>query len=150
VTPDAEDTEKRGREDWDRFGKDLLKLAAGPLFLEDGPSVSFSFGPGAGSARIGGTGANLVAVEVESRAPKQVRGALVDLVCHPLPKKLLPILPVYAGHATTATKQAEATLGRFSEFGSFRVVCATGANPEEIVESIRTALRELGVKLGAG
>ena len=150
MTTDVDETKKPPRGNYDRLGKDLLKLAAGPLFIQDGPSVCISFGQGAGGARIDGTVANLVAVEVESRALKQVRGALLDLVCHPLPKKLLLILPVYAGNASIATKQSQAILGRFLDPAAFRVVCATGAKDEDIVGALRTALRELGVELEAG
>jgi hypothetical protein len=46
-------------------------------------------GPSAGSARIDGTVAGMVAVEIKSRVPKQVRGALLDLIMHSFTKKLL-------------------------------------------------------------
>lgn len=135
--------------EFDHLGKTLMRQVAGPLFVDDGPSVCFSFGPEAGSARIDGTVAGLVAVEVESRALKQVRGALVDLVLHPYPKKLLLLLPVYTGNPQTAGKQAEAILGRFLEPTAFRVVCAT-EDIEESMQAIRKALCELGVPLAAG
>ena len=60
--------------DLDKLGKELMRRAAGPLFVDDGPSVRFDFGPEAGSARIDGTVAGIVAAEVESRVPKQIRG----------------------------------------------------------------------------
>ncbi len=137
------------RGDFDRLGKTLMQQAAGPLFVRDGPSVSFSFGPEAGNARIDGTVAGVVAVEIESRALKQVRGALIDLLLHPYPKKLLLILPVYSGNAHTAVKQAQAILGRFLKDDAYRVVCVTD-ELDGSIESIRTALRELGVPTGVG
>jgi len=133
----------------DELGKTLMRHAAGPLFLDNGPSVCFDFGPEAGSARIDGTVAGLVAVEVESRVPKQVRGALMDLLVHPYPKKLLLLLPFYIGNPQTAVKQAQVILGRFLKPTAFRVVCMT-EDPEASIQAIRTALRELGVKLEAG
>ena len=57
----------------DTFGKDLMRLAVGDLFSDSGPSVTFDFGPDAGSARIDGTVANTVAVQIESRLPEQAR-----------------------------------------------------------------------------
>lgn len=137
------------RGDFDRLGKSLMQQAAGSLYVKEGPSVSFSFGPEAGKARIDGTVAGVVAVEIESRALKQVRGALLDLLLHPYPKKLLLILPVYAGNAATAVKQAQAILGRFLKTDVYRVVCVTD-DLEESIEAIRAALRELGVSVAAG
>src|SRR5207247_1910051 len=109
--------------DIEKVGKELMKRAAGPQFVDGGPSVSFDFGPEAGSATIDGTVAGVVAVEIESRVPKQVRGALVDLVMHPYPKKLLLLLPVHTGNPVTAVNQANCVLGRFLDPGVFRVVC---------------------------
>lgn len=136
--------------DYDRIGKKLMKLAVGPLFADGGPSVCFSFGDGAGNCRIDGTVADSVAVEVESRALKQVRGALIDLLLHPYPKKLLLIIPVYAGNTKTAVAQGEAILGHFLDRTAFRVVCVNHEDPEQAIAAIRTAVRELGIELGAG
>lgn len=128
------------------LGKKLMRGAAGSLFVDDGPSVRFDFGPEAGSARIDGTVAGVVAVEIESRVPKQVRGALVDLVLHPYPKKLLLLLLVHTGNPRTAVNQARIIMGRFLDSAAFRVVCAT-EDPGETVRAVRAALGELGVKV---
>jgi hypothetical protein len=133
----------------DKLGKELMRQAAGPLYVDDGPSISFDFGPEAGSARIDGTVGGLVAVEIESRTPKQVRGALVDLVMHPYPKKLRLLLPVYTGNPTTAVNQAHCVLGRFLDSDVFRIVCVTG-DLDGSIRAIRTALGELGIQLEAG
>lgn len=124
--------------DLDAIGKKLLGLAAGALFVSDDQSVTFSFGPGAGTARIDGTVAGLVAVEIESRVPKQIRGALIDLILHPYPSKLLVLLPVHTGNQDTAVRQAETILGRFVEAGRFRVV-VVGESLDESLIAIRNA-----------
>jgi hypothetical protein len=133
----------------DQAGKNLLHQAAGSLFSSDGPSVTFSFGPNAGTARIDGTVAGTVAIEVESRVPKQIRGALLDLILHPYPSKLLVLLPVHTGNVSTAVRQAETILGHFLDPGRFRVVVVQGSY-EESLAAIRAALLQLGVHLGAG
>jgi hypothetical protein len=124
------------------LGVELLRLAAGPLFIDSGPSVRIEFGPGAGFARIDGTVADLVAVEVESREPKQVRGAILDLLLHPLPRKLLVLLPVHTRDSTPT--QARAILGRFIAEDAFRVVSAT-TDFDETIRQLREALAEIGV-----
>jgi hypothetical protein len=133
--------------DYDRIGKELLRRAARTLYHDAGPSVCFEFGPGAGGAHIDGTVAGLVAVEVESRTPKQFRGALLDLILHPYPKKLLLLLDAYIGNRDIAVKQACAILGRFLEPTAFRVLVIGADNLEAATGAIRTALSELGVPI---
>lgn len=130
----------------DDLGKKLMRHAAGPLFVDDGLSIWFDFGPEGGGARIDGTVAGLVAVEIESRVPKQVRGALVDLVMHPYPKKLLLLLPVYTGNPKTAVNQTRIILGPFLEPAAFRVVCVT-EDLDESIRAIQSALGDLGVEV---
>lgn len=134
--------------DHDTLGKQLLLQAAGSLFSSDGPSVTFSFGPGAGTARIDGTVAGTVAVEIESRVPKQIRGALLDLILHPYPAKLLVLLPAHTGNFVTAVRQAETILAQFVKDRRFRIVVVQGSY-EESLTAIRDALRQLGVELDA-
>jgi hypothetical protein len=131
------------------LGESLMRLAVGSLFSTRSASVTFEFGPGAGIARIDGTVADTVAVEIESRVPKQIRGALLDLILHPYPKKLLLLLPVYTGNPTTALRQAEVILGRFVQKDAFRVVAAS-QDLDESIQRIRLALKELGVDHAAG
>ena len=54
------------------IGSKVFMIKAGALVFVD------KFGPGAGTARVDGTVAGRVAVEIESRVPKQLRGALLD------------------------------------------------------------------------
>ena len=63
------------------------------------------------SARIDGTLDQNVAVELESRVSKQVRGAVLDLLCHSYPKKLLVLLPVHDVEVTA--RQCEFIFSKF-------------------------------------
>jgi hypothetical protein len=128
------------------LGLDLLRLAAGSQFRDSGPSVRIDFGPDAGTATIDGTVADCVAVEIESREPKQVRGAILDLLLHSFPKKLLVLLPAYTRATTPA--QARAIMARFLEADAFRVVAVT-KDPDETIGLLRVALTELGVLMPA-
>lgn len=123
------------------LGLRLMTLAAGPLFVSDS-SCTVNFGPDCGSAEIDGTVAGFVAVEIESREPKQVRGAILDLLLHPFPKKLLVLLPVYTRDSTPA--QAREILGRFLAADAFRVVTVTN-DFDETIKALQQALMELGV-----
>jgi len=94
-------------------------------------------------ARIDGTVAGQVAVEIESRRSKQVRGAVLDLFCHAYPKKLLLILPVHMSNAETTAHQCRTAL----QEGDFRVVVLRGhgSNPQPTadVRIVRSALQPL-------
>jgi uncharacterized protein (DUF779 family) len=62
----------------DEYGKLILTQAAGCSC--DGPSTITCYGDS--SAHIDGTVGSTIAVVIESRTGKQVRGALLDLVLH--------------------------------------------------------------------
>jgi len=90
----------------DEYGKRVLRTAAGDAYREFGTSVEINYSAGR-PARIDGTVGADLAVEIESRVAKQVRGAVLDLIFHPYPKKLLVLLPV---HMTDAVVAAELCL----------------------------------------
>lgn len=131
----------------DSYGKQVLRQAAGDAFERYGPSVEIDYGAG-GRARIDGTVAGRVAVEVESRVGKQVRGALLDLLCHAMSKKLLLILPVHMSDPVATATQCRNILRRFVSPKEFRVVVLSGhgSSPrtEQDVTAVRRALGELG------
>ena len=135
--------------DYDQLGKKLIRMAVGALFADSGDSVKINFGPGGGSAQIDGTVAGEVAVEIESRVPKQIRGAILDLILHPYRKKLLLLIPMHTGNPETIVQQANAILGRFLDANTFRVLMITDS-PEQTIQNIRIALVELGVASAAG
>src|SRR5262249_41093420 len=100
------------RENLINSGKNLMSRAAGSLFVADGPSVRLDFGPEAGSATIDGTVANFVAVEIESRGPKQACGAL---------RRLRKIMSTYKGaDSPRARNHAFDNIGRLGWNGARR------------------------------
>lgn len=131
----------------DLYGKQVLATAAGSAFISSGNSVNVDFGAGE-PGKIDGTVGNQIAVEVESRTSKQIRGAVLDLLCHPYPRKLLLVLPVHAHNPKIASQQCANILARFITKESFRVILLKGSgfNPQfdTDVLTVRTALLELG------
>ena len=68
----------------DNYGKRLLARVAGSAFEQYGASLVVNYGAG-GGGRIDGVVGGSIAVEVESRVSKQIRGAVLDLICHTCP-----------------------------------------------------------------
>ena len=131
----------------DTYGKQVLRQAAGAAFQDSGPSVKVKYGS-RGGATIDGVVANSIAVEIESRAPKQVRGAVLDLICHPYSKKLLVLLPVHMSNPQLCAEQCKSILARFFSSSDYRVVVLNGSGNdphlETDVKTIRSALANLG------
>ena len=131
----------------DEYGKRVLKGAASDAFESSGPNVEIDYGIGH-PARIDGAVNGSIAVEIESRTSKQVRGAILDLICHRFYKKLLILLPVHMSNPMITAEQCRTALRRFVRQEDFRVIVLDGygSNPmfEQDVTKTRTALRELG------
>ncbi|MDQ2949953.1 MAG: hypothetical protein M3Y27_29120 [Acidobacteriota bacterium] len=127
----------------DNYGKSILIRAVGASCRIDRLCVT-SYG--ASSARIDGTVGSSIAVEIESRTGKQVRGAILDLLLHAYPKKLLILIPKYIGKHQL--KECEFILTRFISPTDFRVVILEGTGHVTCAESdiakVREALFELG------
>ena len=133
----------------DAYGKEVLQAAAGAAFVDWGPSVEVSYGAGR-PARVDGTVSGTIAVEVESRTSKQVRGAVLDLLFHPYHKKLLVLVPMHMSDSGTCADQCRNALGRFVAPDCFRVVVlrGTGSNPslDADAQLVRRTLNELGFR----
>jgi hypothetical protein len=131
----------------DAYGKQVMRTAAGEAYNDWGQSVCVEYGAGQ-PARIDGTVGGSIAVEIESRVSKQIRGAVLDLMCHRYPKKLLILLPVHMSDAEIAASQCRHIMGRFLNPGDFRVVVLAGSGNLAALEAdariVRDALRELG------
>jgi len=122
-----------------------MARAAGSAFVSGGDSVKVCY---EGSvARIDGTVGSSVAVEIEARTEKQVRGAILDLICHPYEKKLLVLLDANM-NLETATRSSRGILGRFLDPTNFQVVPISGSGSsgptDDQVKAVRDALRFLG------
>ena len=128
----------------DNYGKSVLVLATKSTCRNSGPSVITSYG--SSSARIDGTVGSNIAVEIESRTGKQVRGAILDLILHAFPKKLMILIPKYIGKYQV--QECEFILKHYIEPQNFRVALLSGSghNPclEADTQKIRSALQELG------
>jgi hypothetical protein len=126
----------------DTYGKMILERAAGCNC--DGPSTITSYGES--SAHIDGVVGSTIAVEIESRTGKQVRGAVLDLILHVCPKKLMILLPMYIGRYQV--QECEFILRRFLDPKDFCVVLldGTGQNPcpDKDVPRVSAALHTLG------
>lgn len=70
----------------DDYGKKLLRGIAGSSYESYGPAITVDYGAGRG-AQIDGVVDGKIAVEIESRVSKQIRGAVLDLICHHCAKK---------------------------------------------------------------
>jgi hypothetical protein len=130
----------------DQYGKAVLQNAFGTHF--DPKPIPFRFNledKHAGTARIDGTIDSEIAVEIESRASKQVRGALLDLAFHPLEKKLLVLINKYGNKMTSV--QARVILDRLCRLGKYAVLelDGTGNDPklEADTQKVLLAVKEL-------
>jgi len=90
------------------------------------------------------------AVEVESRVDKQVRGALVDLLSHSYPKKLLVLIPAHMNDPKKTKEQCEGILNKFkrpTDQAMVVVLKGTGDNrePKEDEKLLRAALSKLDI-----
>jgi len=143
---EAEENKNMGQHD--AYGKSILGRAAGLGYKYDGESTTTSYGDS--SAHIDGVVGSFIAVEIESRTGKQVRGAVLDLILHAFPKKLLILVPMYIGSHQVG--ECEFILKRFLSPNDFCVVLlsGTGDDPDEKgdIPKVQSALQALGWKIG--
>jgi hypothetical protein len=135
----------------DAYGKRILSAAAGKAFCGAGPALVVDYGAGP-LGRIDCVIDGRIAVEVESREPKQVRSAVLDLVCHTCPKKLLVVLPVNMNDPSATAAQCRRIFARFLPAGSFQTVVlgGYGGSPKAKadIRRVQRALRSLVFKNG--
>ncbi len=130
----------------DEYGKRVIQEATHGAAIHYGPPVEVSYGAGR-PARIDATVGD-IAVEIESRVSKQVRGAVVDLICHTHPKKLLVLLPVHMDNPEVTAAQCRNIMSRFLSESFFRVIVLMGSgNDHRIADdsaTVATARADLG------
>jgi hypothetical protein len=130
----------------DEYGKRVLQQATGGMAVHYGTPVEINYGTGQ-PARIDGAVGD-VAIEIESRLSKQVRGAVLDLICHSHPKKLLVLLPVHMSNPAVTAEQCRNIMKRFCPENAFRVIVLKGTgDSHNLVEdsaAVAAALVELG------
>ena len=126
----------------DTYGKKVMRKAFNSF---DSKTINriVNYNDG-GSANIDGVIGEKVAVEIESRASKQVRGALLDLIFHKYKKKLLVLLPVHQHNIYTTAKQCRFILGKDINSKNYRVVVLKGTgNKPQLNNDIKTIRKEL-------
>jgi hypothetical protein len=136
----------------DRYGKKLMKAIAGATFVDSGNSVRVQYA-GQVSAIIDGVLEGYCAIEIESRVSKQVRGALIDLLSHPLPNKLLILIPAHAYNPLGTAEHCAEILNRYrkpDERVEVVLLTGTGHNPRPLEDKalIKQALKRLGCPIG--
>jgi hypothetical protein len=132
-----------------QYGKSVMVAAIGSEFCDWGAPVEVTYGSGP-SVRIDGVIGADVAVAIESRVGKQVRGAVCDLIFHRFPKKLLVIERIHTTDAEIYAEQCRTILSRFVPPTDFRVIVLTGSGwtgeLDSDAEVVRKALSELRMK----
>lgn len=137
---------KNMRYDHDGYGKKVLIKAFGRNYQESSSLCTVHYGDGGGTATIDGVIKKKIAVEIESRAPKQVRGAIIDLIMNPLKKKVLLLLPVHMSNIQTTAKQCEYLLSQCIDPKNFCVLILKGTgkkqHKKEDVKFVKDKLRK--------
>lgn len=131
----------------DNYGKQVLRAAAGGAYEMYGAPVEVDYGAGQ-PARIDGAIAGKIAVEVESRTSKQIRGAVLDLLCHRYPRKLLIILPVHMSNPEIAADQCSFAMGKFLNTKDFEVIVLSGHGHSPKLNADTKQVMAALVKLG--
>ena len=107
----------------DEYGKQILRSATNGAVELIGPGVEVDYGTKS-PARIDAVFDGRIAIEVEARTGKQVRGAVLDLICHPYPKKLLVCMS--RNMTKDVPEQCRNILARFVSEQDFQVVVLKG------------------------
>ena len=107
----------------DEYGKQILRRATKGGVELGGPSVEIDYGT-VSPARIDGSYKEHIAIEVEARTGKQVPGAILDLICHPYPKKLLLCMP--RNMTAYVPEQCRNILAKFISERDFQIVTLEG------------------------
>ena len=145
---EPEQADERRRANHDAYGKLIMRNAAGNAFADSGSLCTIRFGEDAAGARIDGVVGNSIAVEIESRTPKQISGAVLDLIFHPYPRKLLLIIAGHQNDARQAANQCRHILREEIGEENFQVVLLAGNGREHRqtadVALVQEALRNLG------
>jgi len=135
----------------DHYVKELLEKILGSNYRIEKDYTYVKYAEG--SAQIDGVitfPEDEIAVEIESRTAKQVRGAILDLFFHKARKKLLIIVPEHMHNPQALKKDAEYILNTLRKIRpdiEFKVIILRGSgnNPKrgEDLRILRDAIAEL-------
>jgi hypothetical protein len=111
----------------DVYGKDVMRGAVGSAFQDRGAAVLVSHRvvptTQAYGVIVDKNGNGLVAVEIESRTAKQVRGALAEPRWHPAPHKVMVLIPMYMHDVRGTAAQCRQIWSGISMHGTCRWSC---------------------------
>jgi len=131
----------------DKYGKEVLRGAFGSDF--DSKPKPFKISEGnlnAGSIRVDGEVYGEIAVEIESRVSKQVRGAVLDLFLHPYRKKLLIIIEKH-GNSITPVQSEEILKKLCKNKFAFKVITLKGNGNNSLLNEdillVKKAVKDL-------
>ena len=132
-----------GGQPHDAYGKHVMREATQGAFCDSGLQVRVNLGDGS-FASIDGVVRD-VAIEIESRVSKQVRGALVDLLLHSAPKKLLVLLPAHMSNPELCARQCRFVLERLAKpEHRYRVLVLSGhGNAPQLEADVALVCRTL-------
>jgi hypothetical protein len=124
IRPQSETVLATGLTGHHDYGKWILHEATEGRAAFHGLSLEIDYGMGP-QTTIDATVGD-IAVEIEAGVSRQVRGAVLDLICHPYPKKLLVLLPDHITSRGITAEQCRNILKRFCPDGAFRVLVLKG------------------------
>jgi hypothetical protein len=106
------------------YGYQVLQAATEGRATLNGPPVEIDYGPGPPAHVCATVGE--IAIEIE-KTEKQIRGAVLDLICHAHPKKLLVLMPDHMTSRGITAEQCRTILKRFCSEGCFCVMVLRGS-----------------------
>lgn len=109
----------------EEYGRQAIHEATEGRAVFLGPSVQIDYG--AGAARVSATVGD-IAIQIGVGAPERVRCAVLDLICHPHPKKLILLLPEQIPSLQVVMEQCHNILQRFCPHDSFQVLLLKGGS----------------------
>ena len=95
---------------YEAYAIEVFEATFGDRF--DTSDVIFSIGLEAGTGEVDGIIDGRIAVEIGVGSPKQIRASVLDLILHPLPKRLLVLVDTPSHLTERSVIQAATILGR--------------------------------------
>lgn len=129
----------------DSYGKSLFDGIED--FSTNYEKCKIKYGTGGSGARIDGVIRDTIAIEIESRVSKQVRGAILDLILHKNPKKLLVLIPVHMKNPENTRSQSIFILSKFLKENEFDVVLVEGTGGNNQLKTDKVIIKEALKKL---
>ena len=123
---------------YDDYAKDVLRETFVERFNTT-DDVVFSFGPSAGTGDVDGIIDGYIAVEIGVGSPKQIRAAVLDLMFHPFPMKLLILVDTPEHETRRSVQQVASILAQSSKPGVVLRLAGTPSNPMLEVDGNRLA-----------